>query len=93
VDFMLTLDITSAFNRIHDLKTLKGIALTDILTDVHKFMERIDFPPKVRIFLLKGIAELEYRLALGTSEKLQLGALIALFYSGRQLVAAEARPT
>jgi len=79
VDFMLTLDITSAFNRIHDLKTLKGIALTDIITDVHKFIERIDFPAKVRIFILKGMAELEYRLALGTSEKLQLGALIALF--------------
>lgn len=86
VKWMLTLDITSAFNKINQLKTKKGIALVDILTEVHKYMERIDFPPTVRIYLLKELAEIEYRLAIGTSEKLQLGSLVSVFYTARNLV-------
>jgi replication factor C subunit 3/5 len=86
VNWMLSDDITSAFNKIFDLKTLKGIALADILSEVHKYMERIDFPPKVRIYLLKEMASLECRISNGTSEKLQLGALVSMFYIGRNLV-------
>lgn len=90
VTWMLTLDLTSAFTKIHDMKTRKGIALADILTEVHKSMEKIDFPPTVRIFLLKEMAEIEYRLSIGTSEKLQLGALVGLFYEARNKVEAHA---
>lgn len=86
VTWMLTLDITSAFNKINDLKTRKGIALADILTEVHKYIERIDFPPTVRIHILKELADIEYRLAIGTSEKLQLGSLVSVFYTARNLV-------
>ncbi|CAG7659643.1 unnamed protein product [Allacma fusca] len=86
VNWMLSEDVTSTFNKIYDLKTMKGIALAEILTEVHKYMERIDFPPKVRIYLLKELATLECRLAIGTSEKLQLGALVSVFYIGRNLV-------
>jgi len=86
VKWMLTLDITSAFNKIHHMKTVKGIALADILTEVHKYIEKIDFPPTVRIYILKELAEIEYRLAIGTSEKLQLGSLVSVFYSARNLV-------
>jgi len=86
-NWMLTDDITSAFNKIQNLKTANGLALSDIITEVHKFMERIDFPPKVRIYLLKELADLEYRLGLGTSEKLQLGSMVSIFYTGRNMVA------
>lgn len=89
-NWMLSDDITTAYNNIQQLRTSKGLALQDILTEVHKFMERIDFPPHVRIFLLRGIAELEYRLSLGTNEKLQLGALVSLFYNARNMVSHEA---
>ncbi len=84
--WMLSDDITTAFNKINELKTLNGLALSDILTQVHKYLERIDFPPKVRIYLLKEMADLEYRLAIGTSEKLQLGSLVAIFYTARNMV-------
>ena len=86
IKWMLTLDITSAFDKIHDLKTRKGIALADIMSEVHKYLEKIDFPPQVRIYLLTEMAEIEYRLSIGTSEKLQLGALIGVFYQGRTKV-------
>jgi len=91
-NWMLSDDISTAFNNIQHLKTSKGLALQDILTEVHKFMERIDFPPNVRIFLLRGMAELECRLALGTNEKLQLGALVSLFFTARNMVTPEEKP-
>jgi len=86
VKWMLTLDLTSAFQKINLLKTAKGLALVDILTQVHVYIEKIDFPPAVRTFILKGMAEIEHRLAIGTNEKIQLGSLIALFYQGRNKV-------
>lgn len=86
-NWMLTDDLTSAFDKIFQLKTLKGLALTDIITQIHKFIERIDFPEDVRIYLLQELATLEYRLALGTNEKLQLGTLVAIFYNARNMVA------
>jgi len=86
VNWMLTLDITSSFKQIQKLKTEKGMALADIMTEVHKYLERIDFPPKVRIYLLKEFADLEYRLSIGTSEKLQLAALVSAFYNCRDMV-------
>lgn len=89
VNWLLSDDITSCFNKIYDLKTLKGIALADILTEIHRYMERIDFPPRIRIYLLKELAAVESRLAIGTSEKLQLGGLVAAFHTGRSMVTTE----
>jgi replication factor C subunit 3/5 len=86
VTWMLTIDMTAAFRKIFDLKTRKGIALADIMSEVHMYLEKIDFPPTVRTYLLKEMAELEYRLAIGTSEKLQLGALVGIFYNARSMV-------
>jgi len=86
VTWMLTIDLTAGFKKIHDLKTVRGIALADIMSEVHLYLEKIDFPPSVRIYLLKEMAELEYRLAIGTSEKLQLAALVGIFYNARSMV-------
>ncbi|XP_030831515.1 replication factor C subunit 5 [Strongylocentrotus purpuratus] len=88
VNWMLNEDFTAAFNHINQLKTLKGLALLDILLEVHTYVHRIEFPQKVRIYLLDKMSDIEYRLAAGTSEKLQLGSLVAAFQSAREMVAA-----
>ncbi|POI19423.1 hypothetical protein CIB84_016832, partial [Bambusicola thoracicus] len=76
-------------SEIMELKTLKGLALQDILTEIHLFVHRVDFPPAVRIQLLIKMADIEYRLAAGTSEKVQLSSLIAAFQVTRDLIVAE----
>lgn len=91
IDWMLNEDFTTAYKNIWDMKSTKGLALGDILTEVHTFVHRIDFPQPVRITLLHKLAEAEYRLAAGTSEKIQLSGLIAAFQCVRDTVAAEAR--
>ncbi|NP_001011112.1 replication factor C subunit 5 [Xenopus tropicalis] len=90
LDWMLNKDFTSAYKNIMELKTLKGLALHDILTEVHLYVHRVDFPASVRMHLLIKMADVEYRLASGTSEKIQLSSLIAAFQVARDMVAAEA---
>ncbi|XP_046907954.1 replication factor C subunit 5 [Hypomesus transpacificus] len=90
LDWALNKDFTTAYNQILQLKTLKGLALQDILTEVHLLVHRVDFPPAIRIGLLIKLADIEYRLASGTSEKIQLSSLVAAFQAVRDLVVSEA---
>ncbi len=50
----------------------------------------MEVPTCVHVVLLEKMAEIDYRLCSGASEKLQLSALIAAFQMGRQLVDSEA---
>ncbi|EDO41130.1 predicted protein [Nematostella vectensis] len=88
VDWMLNKDFTTAYTNILKLKTLKGLALQDILEETHSYVHRVDFPAKIRIHLLDKMAEVEYRLASGTSEKIQLGSMIAAFQVARDMIEA-----
>jgi len=90
VDWMLNDNFITAYKKMNELKTSKGLALQDILTEVHTYIHRIDFPQAVRIVLLDKMAESEYRLAAGTSEKIQLSGLISAFQCVRDSIAAEA---
>uniref|UniRef100_A0A8C5KVS4 Replication factor C subunit 5 n=1 Tax=Jaculus jaculus TaxID=51337 RepID=A0A8C5KVS4_JACJA len=90
LDWMLNQDFTTAYRNITELKTLKGLALHDILTEIHLFVHRVDFPSSVRIHLLTKMADIEYRLSVGTNEKIQLSSLIAAFQVTRDLIVTEA---
>ena len=64
---------------IKDLQTVKGIALSDILQDLLGYFIRIKgIDPKSRSYLLDQLANVEYRLSLGTSEDIQLSALVGI---------------
>ncbi|GAB5579089.1 replication factor C subunit 5 [Prionailurus iriomotensis] len=90
LDWMLNQDFTTAYRNITELKTLKGLALQDILTEIHLFVHRVDFPSSVRVHLLTKMADIEYRLSVGTNEKIQLSSLIAAFQVTRDLIVTEA---
>lgn len=49
-----------------------------------RFVFRIGMPPPVRIQLVSKMADIEHRLAYGTSDRLQLGALCGAFAGGLQ---------
>ncbi|XP_078598162.1 replication factor C subunit 5-like [Branchiostoma floridae x Branchiostoma japonicum] len=87
VNWMLNENFTTAYNNIFQLKVLKGLALQDILTEVHLFVHRIDFPMAVKMVLLQKMADVEYRLSAGTNEKLQLSSVIAAFQVVRNVAA------
>lgn len=86
LQWMLNGSFTSSYNNIVVLKSEKGLALQDIITDLHTYVHRIDFPTAVKIFLLDKMAEIENRLAAGASEKLQTSALLSAFQLAKNMV-------
>ena len=59
VDWLLNQKFDVALNNIQELKTAKGYALQDILTDLVPYVQAVEFPNKVRIFLTEKLADLE----------------------------------
>ncbi len=47
VTWMLNDDFTTAYSKVRDLQTLKGLALQDVLTEVHHFVHRSKASPPV----------------------------------------------
>lgn len=91
VKSMLNDSFSEAYLRVSQTKTSKGLALADIVAEVHSYTHRIDFPNHVRITLLEKLADIEYRMACGTSEKIQLSGLISAFQCVRDTIAADAK--
>jgi len=79
-------DVTTAFNKIQDIKTTKSLALQDIVQKVHQSVMDFKLEPKVKIFILSKLGQLERRLAAGSSENIQLGSLVSVMFQARQLM-------
>jgi len=86
LNWLLNDDFTSIYNRLIHLKTLRGYALQDILTEISRFTQLIDFPKNILIHIIIKLSELENRLSHGTSEKLQMSSLISIFIEARSMV-------
>ncbi|KAJ9586590.1 hypothetical protein L9F63_028367 [Diploptera punctata] len=86
VKWLLNEDFSIAYKKIQDLKTAKGLALQDILSEVHLFVHRIELPSVALIGLIVKMADIEQRLASGTNESIQLSGLISAFVTARDLV-------
>lgn len=74
---------------IRGLCVEKGYATSDILSQVCKYAVRIGFPPHIYADILAKLADIEYRLAFATTEKLQLASLVAAFILARTKMGAE----
>lgn len=93
------------FSDIQELKIIKGLALNDILTEVHTFVHRskyfcvvltivyhwvvVEFPTEILVKLVDKMAEIEHRLSTGANENIQLTALISVFQHAKELYPPE----
>ncbi|XP_021759710.1 replication factor C subunit 3-like isoform X2 [Chenopodium quinoa] len=89
--WLLNETFATSFSRISEIKTRKGLALVDIIREVTMFVFRIKMPADVRVQLINDMADIEYRLSFGCSDKLQLGSLIASFTKARSALVAAAK--
>lgn len=89
--WLLNEPLAAAFGRISDLQLQKGVALVDILQQLHPFVFRIGMPPRVRVELVSKLGAIEHRLSYGTSERLQLGALCGAFAEAKEGIVAAAK--
>jgi replication factor C subunit 3/5 len=86
---LLNENFENAFKLVYKLKEEKSYALTDIIRDLHQYVLRVKVKDEIKMFLIERMAELEHRLAFGTSEKIQLAALVGAFQMARKVVGNE----
>ncbi|OAL50954.1 replication factor C subunit 3 [Pyrenochaeta sp. DS3sAY3a] len=79
-------DMTECLRTVNNLKTMKGLALADILTAISEDLVTNDVPPQVMVTWMSGLADIEYRLSGGGSEAIQTGAAIGVVRTGVELL-------
>ncbi|KAL0078998.1 DNA replication factor [Phycomyces blakesleeanus] len=90
VHWMLSEEYTTVFQRIESLKQDSGLALQDILEEVHLYLRDVELPSNSKVFLLEALSDIEYRLGEGANETIQLGALVGAFKLGTSLASPQA---
>ena len=85
--WLLEQDFSLAYQYIHHLKLEKGLALSDVVGELFKFVQVLDTPRSMKVWLVEEMAEIEYRLASGCSEKVQLTNLISAFQIAKDIAA------
>jgi len=83
LDLLLNHPFLKSSRDIINLCSTKGYALVDVLTDLTIMVTSMDFPPGILADLLDGMSNVEYRLAFGTSEKIQIASLVGVFAKAR----------
>eukprot|EP00878_Enallax_costatus_P045954 GHUV01055497.1.p1 GENE.GHUV01055497.1~~GHUV01055497.1.p1 ORF type:complete len:181 (+),score=47.62 GHUV01055497.1:1122-1664(+) len=92
MQWLLNDPFIQTFQNVTKLQIDRGVALVDIIRELHPWIFNIQsLPPKVRITLVEKLADIEHRLAYGCSEQLQLGALVAAFSLVRDEIVAAAK--
>jgi replication factor C subunit 3/5 len=81
-----TSDVASILTTLQTLKNQKGLALADLLTALGEELAELEVPAATRVEWLKGLAEVEYRLAGGGSETVQMGGLVGVVRQGVELM-------
>uniref|UniRef100_A0A7S3FAF0 AAA+ ATPase domain-containing protein n=1 Tax=Prasinoderma singulare TaxID=676789 RepID=A0A7S3FAF0_9VIRI len=88
VQTLLNDKMSQAFAALQTLKADKGLALADIVREVHAHVWTLSLPGDVRADLVIALADIEHALAAGASDKMQLGALCGAFVKARSAVVA-----
>mmetsp|Transcript_24770 Transcript_24770/g.32032 ORF Transcript_24770/g.32032 Transcript_24770/m.32032 type:complete len:353 (-) Transcript_24770:56-1114(-) len=89
-EHLLNSTFKATYEYLQEVTSLKGYALADILRDVATIVQAVDLPPEVMCHLLMALSNIEYRLSSGTSDKLQLGALVGAFATARHMISTAA---
>ena len=76
---LLNAPYQEAFFGISKMQVEKGLAMSDIVLLLHDLVTRCSFPPNVLIYVLDKLSDVEFRLAQGVNEKVQLGSLVGIF--------------
>jgi replication factor C subunit 3/5 len=66
--------------------TRRGFALTDVLGQIAARVAQMALPADALKLLVTRLADVEYRLAFGTSDKVQGAALVGAFAAMRELL-------
>ena len=83
LDWLLNSDIKTAYTEIQKLKIDKGLALQDIITQVSSAIGQVGLEERVLMNIYIRLADLEYHLNNGGSERIYLSSMIGAFHLAR----------
>jgi len=87
VNLLLTSsDVTQCLRTINNVKSLKGLALADILTALSEELIKNDVPSQTMVTWMSGLADIEHRLSGGGNEAIQTGATVGVVRMGVELL-------
>ncbi|KAH8389492.1 hypothetical protein KR200_011854, partial [Drosophila serrata] len=81
--------LEQSYQAIEDAKHSRGLALEDVITELHLIVMRLELPMSTMNTLIIKLAQIEERLAKGCTESVQTAALLAAFTICRDMVAME----
>ena len=82
-------DYATAFKTAWELMQAKGLALQDIVTELHNHVLLLDVKSGLaKAMLVASLADVEHRLSVGTNEKVQLAGLVGIFSIQRSAFAS-----
>ncbi|KAI9221513.1 replication factor C subunit 5 [Blastocladiella britannica] len=79
VEWAVNEDFTVAVQHLAALRVEKGYALQDLLSEMFLFVRRMEMSNASKLVIYDALADIEYKMAQGCSEKIQTGALIGAF--------------
>ena len=82
----MTSSYSDGYAAIRKLQVDKGLSLGDILTEVFKYVGDVDLSPAARMYILRQMSDLEYRLSFAVNDALQLGGLVGSFHKLRAIM-------
>ena len=72
-----------SFNKIVDIKTQFGLTLDDIVNDLHARVVKSKFTAKMKMMVIRRLAVIQERIAVGWSELIQISSLVGVFVEMR----------
>ncbi|KAH8282727.1 hypothetical protein KR054_009328, partial [Drosophila jambulina] len=81
--------LEQSYQAIEEAKNSRGLALEDVITELHLIVMRLELPMSTMNTLIIKLAQIEERLAKGCTESVQTAALLAAFTICRDMVALE----
>lgn len=72
-------DFNDARKKLHNMLLVQGLAGTDIIKEIHKQIYNLDISEEKKVKLVELVGEYDFRLSEGSSELIQLEALLAQF--------------
>ena len=85
IDILIHLEFKEAFYKIKKIIKKNKICFIDFISNIYKFIDKLNLNNKQISEFINNIAEIEYNLLNNASFDIQLGALIASFFKLRYI--------
>lgn len=72
-----------ALTVIIDLKQQKSLAVDELIREMHKYVMTTKYTDQMKMYLVARMADIEYRIAQGANEKVQVTSMVGAFIEVR----------